>query len=371
MFHLVARALYSALYFAAAVAAERSAAALAVAESEIAFALASARILSEADFVSTASLSAAALSAARPAFSAARRFAAACASSARPAFSAASCAVSVATVPFRSDTVNAACAALIGAVSPATVAAEVAPVTTTVTVPATPIASDAVLEPATSVVSAVASAVVDVTSVFVTVPSANVDPSTVAVNVSPVRIALPKTSVADTVTVGMVPTADAAGTATATFDAVPAIPLTYTTVEYAPFVMVTVPTFTLVVYAYTVTAAPADVTDRVDDPDAIVFGESVVCKAVTSLTVSDATNDTIVEVSAVAAIAKDVPDVIWFADGTATDAGAADVVELATVATVTDNGAADAGETGTLIIARAAAVAIDSFLNDFILFISP
>jgi hypothetical protein len=169
----------------------------------------------------------------------------------------------------------------------------------------------------------------------------------------------------------MVPTADAAGTATATFDAVPAIPLTYTTVEYAPFVMVTVPTFTLVVYAYTVTAAPADVTDRVDDPDAIVFGESVVCKAVTSLTVSDATNDTIVEVSAVAAIATDVPDVIWFADGTATDAGAADVVELATVATVTDNGAADAGETGTLIIARAAAVAIDSFLNDFILFISP
>ena len=52
-----------------------------------------------------------------------------------------------------------------------------------------------------------------------------------------------------TVIVGIVPTADAAGTATATFDAAPAVPLMYTTVEYPPFVIVIVPTFTLVVYA--------------------------------------------------------------------------------------------------------------------------
>jgi len=63
--------------------------------------------------------------------------------------------------------------------------------------------------------------------------------------------------------------------------------------------------------------------------------------------------------------------VIWFADGTETVAGAADVVALVTVATVTASGAAFAGKTKTLVIARAAAVAIDIFLNDFILFISP
>ena len=214
MFHLVASALYSALYFAAAVARARSDAALAVTVAE-----------SDADLVSASNLSAATLSAARPAFSAASKLDAACASSARPAFSAASCAVRVATVPFRSEMLNAACAALVGAVNPVTADADVAPVTTTVTVPATPTARDAVFEPATSVVSAVASAVVDVTNDFVTVPSANVDPITVAVIVSPVRIGLPNTSVADTVMVGIVPTADAAGTATATFDAAPAIPL--------------------------------------------------------------------------------------------------------------------------------------------------
>jgi hypothetical protein len=71
-------------------------------------------------------------------------------------------------------------------------------------------------------------------------------------------------------------------------------------------------------------------------------------------------------VSAVAASATEVPDVIWFADGTATVAGAADVVALFTVATVTANGAAEDGATETLMIARAAAVTIDSFLNDFI-----
>ena len=106
--------------------------------------------------------------------------------------------------------------------------------------------------------------------------------------------------------------------------------------------------------------------ESVDTPEAIVFGESEVCRAVTSLTVSEATKDTTVAVSAVAARAIDVPDVIWFADGTATVAGAADVVALVTVATVTTSGAAVAGETETLIIARAAAVAIDSYLNEFI-----
>jgi hypothetical protein len=87
--------------------------------------------------------------------------------------------------------------------------------------------------------------------------------------------------------------------------------------------------------------------------------------------VSDATNDTTVPVSAVAARATDVPDVIWFADGTATIAGTAVVVALATVATVTANGAAEDGATESPTIARAAAVAIDTFLNEFIYFYSP
>jgi hypothetical protein len=82
--------------------------------------------------------------------------------------------------------------------------------------------------------------------------------------------------------------------------------------------------------------------------------------------VSEATNDTTVPVSAVAASATDVPDVIWFAAGTATVAGAADVVAFVTVATVTASGAAEDVATETVVIARAAAVAIDSFLNDFI-----
>ena len=73
--------------------------------------------------------------------------------------------------------------------------------------------------------STAASAVVEVTRVFVTEPSANVEPITVAVRVSPVRIALPNTSVAETVIVGTVPTAVAEGTDTATFDAEPAVPL--------------------------------------------------------------------------------------------------------------------------------------------------
>jgi hypothetical protein len=63
--------------------------------------------------------------------------------------------------------------------------------------------------------------------------------------------------------------------------------------------------------------------------------------------------------------------VIWFAAGTATVAGATEVVALLTVATVTASGAADDGATEKLAKARAAAVAIAIFLNEFILFISP
>jgi hypothetical protein len=123
------------------------------------------------------------------------------------------------------------------------------------------------------------------------------------------------------------------------------------------------------VYAYTVNAVPADVIESVETPDATVFGASVVCSAVTNLTVDEATKETIVPVSAVAASATDVPDVIWFADGTATVAGAAAVVALVTVATVTARGAAEEGATESPTIARAAAVAIEIFLNEFILFL--
>ena len=112
---------------------------------------------------------------------------------------------------------------------------------------------------------------------------------------------------------------------------------------------------------------PAEVTERDETPEATVFGASVVCSAVTSLTVDDAVNETIVPVSAVAARATDVPDVIWFADGTATVEGAAAVVALVTVATVTASGAADDGATESPTIARAAAVAIEIFLNEFII----
>jgi hypothetical protein len=91
-----------------------------------------------------------------------------------------------------------------------------------------------------------------------------------------------------------------------------------------------------------------------------------VFSAATNLTVDEAVKETIVPVSAVAARAIVFPAAITLFAGTATVAGAADVVALVTVATVTANGAAVAGDTETLIIARAAAVAIDIFLNEFI-----
>ena len=120
MFHFVARALNSDLYFAAAAAVATSAAAFAAAASVNAFAaaasaaaFASASALSAAAFASASALSAAALSAARPAFSAARSAAAlvkaaaeVAASATREAIDAASCAVSDAFAVARSETVT-------------------------------------------------------------------------------------------------------------------------------------------------------------------------------------------------------------------------------------------------------------------------
>jgi hypothetical protein len=74
-------------------------------------------------------------------------------------------------------------------------------------------------------------------------------------------------------------------------------------------------------------------------------------------------------VSAVAARAIVFPEVITLLDGTATVAGAAEVVALVADATVTAKGAAEDGATESPTIARAAAVAIEIFLNEFILFL--
>jgi hypothetical protein len=94
-----------------------------------------------------------------------------------------------------------------------------------------------------------------------------------------------------------------------------------------------------------------------------------VLSAVTNFTVDEAVKVTFVPVSAVAARAIVLPEVITLLDGTAIVAGAAVVVALVTVATVTASGAAEDGATERPTIARAAAVAIDTFLNDFIYFI--
>jgi hypothetical protein len=45
----------------------------------------------------------------------------------------------------------------------------------------------------------------------------------------------------------------------------------------------------------------------VETPDATVFGASVVCSAVTNLTVDEAAKETLVPASAVAEIATEVP----------------------------------------------------------------
>jgi hypothetical protein len=91
-----------------------------------------------------------------------------------------------------------------------------------------------------------------------------------------------------------------------------------------------------------------------------------VLSAVTSFTVDEAVKVTFVPVSAVAARAIVFPEVMTLLDGTATVAGAAAVVALADPATVTARGAAEDGDTVKPTIARAAAVAIDTFLNEFI-----
>ena len=133
--------------------------------------------------------------------------------------------------------------------------------------------------------------------------------------------------------------------------------------------MVTVPTAVVVVYAYAVTADPAEAIVSVETPDATFFGASVVLSADTNFTVDEAVKVTFVPVSAVAARAIVFPEVITLLDGTATVAGAAEVVALVTVATVTASGAAEEGATESPTIARAAAVAIEIFLNEFILFL--
>ena len=83
----------------------------------------------------------------------------------------------------------------------------------------------------------------------------------------------------------------------------------------------------------------------------------------------DATKVTVVAVSAVAASATVFDESITFDTGTATVAGAADVVVFVAPATVTANGAACA-EVETPTIARAAAVARAIFFVMFILFLS-
>ena len=101
-------------------------------------------------------------------------------------------------------------------------------------------------EPTTRVVSESASTDVEVTRDLAIEPSENVPPISVT-RIDSQPTALPKTSVAETEIDGAVLIADEAGTVTATFDAVPAVPLIKAIVEYAPLTMVTEPTFVLVV----------------------------------------------------------------------------------------------------------------------------
>ncbi len=162
-----------------------------------ALAVASAR--SDAAFAVAAAVVAVAESFARPAFSAARAV-----------FAAANCAVREVTcafraviVPLRSVTANVATADLTGAARPVTAVADEAPVTATVTVPATAGASFSALAPNVSVESAVTCAAVDVTIDFEIDKSAHVAPTRVAVTVSP-PTALPNTSVMLTETDGIV-----------------------------------------------------------------------------------------------------------------------------------------------------------------------
>jgi len=165
---------------------------------------------------------------------AADAFVVACAafSAASAAFAVASCVLSDATCALsaticapRSDTENVAIADLTAAGSPVAVAAIVASVATTVTVPATAVASVPVAEPNTVTgVTPAAEVTAEVVRVFVIDASENVAPINVTETDSDAT-GFPNTSVAETEIVGIVPTAVADGTATATFAATPAVPL--------------------------------------------------------------------------------------------------------------------------------------------------
>ena len=135
------------------------------------------------------------------------------------------CALSAAIVPLRSVTVNEATTALTGAARPTTAVAAVAPVAATVTVPAVATASFSVLDPKDSFTSLETSTDVDVTIDFEIDPSSHVLPISVVDTVSP-PTGLPNTSVTFTVSNGIVPTADVAGTKTPTLYAGPTFPLT-------------------------------------------------------------------------------------------------------------------------------------------------
>jgi hypothetical protein len=171
---------------------------------------------------------------------------------------------------------------------------------------------------------------------------------------------LPNTSVTDAVIDGIVPTAVADGTATATLYAGPAVPFTNTIVEYEPLVTVTDPTAVPVVKAYTVSAVPAEVAEIDVTPAAAVTGAATVAKATTSFTPPVATNETTVPVSAVAAIATASAASTELSAGTVAVAGASAVVALVTPATATDSGAALA-EVARVVAAKSDATTIDSF----------
>ena len=260
-------------------------------------------------------------------------------SAASAAFNEAICALSAVIVPLRSVTENVPVAAFTAVGRPVEVAAIEVSVATTVTVPAVTGASVEVTEPITVTgVTPAAEAVAEVVTVLVTDKSAKVAPISVT-EIASDATGLPNTSVAVAVIVGAVPIAADVGSERETFAATPAVPLMYTIVEYAPFVMVTEPTVVLVVYAYTVDATPVDVTEIDDTPEVDDTGARVVLSAETSLT-PDATNETTVPVSAVAASATVFDESITFDVGTATVAGAADVVVFADPATVTASGVA-------------------------------
>jgi hypothetical protein len=194
-------------------------------------ALASASALTDEAFDSARALSASAFAtaveASADAFASERAFAATAASAARAAFDEASAACvdarsdfSPAIIPERSETVNLAITDFTGAARPVTAVTVERPVATTVTSPATPVASAAVTVPRTAPVDVFVA--VAVVSDLVTEPSANVEPIKVTVAVSETEF--PNTSVVVRAIVGTVPTAVADGTVSPRLYAAPAVP---------------------------------------------------------------------------------------------------------------------------------------------------